>query len=113
MDNKDIFARNLKRIMEQKGVTRTDISEALGISYFTVSDWVKGKKYPRMDKVELLARYFGISMSDLIELPTNTPTNDEIVLTDGERMIVQLLRRLPEDKQKMAIQMLRVALADE
>lgn len=67
MNNKDIFANNLKKQMELKGVSRNDICQALGISYFTVSDWVNGKKYPRMDKIEKLAEYFGIPKSDLIE----------------------------------------------
>ena len=67
MNNKDIFANNLKKQMELKGVSRNDICKALEISYFTVSDWVNGKKYPRMDKVEKLAEYFGIPKSDLIE----------------------------------------------
>ena len=70
MDNKDIFAKNLKRYMDLKGKSRKDISEALGISYYTITDWVKGKKYPRMDKVEMLASYFGILKSDLIEEKT-------------------------------------------
>jgi len=67
MDNKLVFAKNLKRYMDLKNKSRKDISEALGISYYTVTDWVNGKKYPRMDKVELLADYFGILKSDLIE----------------------------------------------
>lgn len=67
MDNKNIFATNLKRYMALNEKSRKDISEALGISYYTVTDWVKGKKYPRMDKVEKLADYFGILKSDLIE----------------------------------------------
>ena len=67
MNNKDVFANNLKKQMELKGVSRNDICTALGISYFTVSDWVNGKKYPRMDKVEKLAEYFSIPKSDLIE----------------------------------------------
>lgn len=67
MDNKNIFATNLKRYMALNEKSRKDISEALGISYYTVTDWVKGKKYPRMDKVEMLAEYFGILKSDLIE----------------------------------------------
>lgn len=70
MDNKNIFAANLKRYMVLRGKSRRDISEALGISYYTVTDWVKGKKYPRMDKVEKLAQYFGILKSDLIEEKT-------------------------------------------
>lgn len=70
MDNKDIFASNLQKYMERNDKSRTDIAEALGISYYTVTDWVKGKKYPRMDKVERLAKYFGIKKSDLIEKKT-------------------------------------------
>jgi transcriptional regulator with XRE-family HTH domain len=67
MDNKDIFSSNLKRYMEENGKTRKDVSEAIGVSYFTFTDWVNGKKFPRMDKVEKLAEYFGILKSDLIE----------------------------------------------
>ena len=67
VNNKNIFAENLRRYMEEAGKTRRDICEALGISYFTISSWVNGTKYPRMDKVEMLAQYFGIQKSDLIE----------------------------------------------
>lgn len=70
MDNKNIFASNLKYYMEQKGKSRREICAALGFSYYTFSDWVNGKKYPRMDKVEMLAEYFGILKSDLIEVRT-------------------------------------------
>ena len=67
MNNKSIFANNLKKHMALRGVTRRDLCAALGFSYYTVSDWCNGKKYPRMDKVEILANYFGIQKSDLIE----------------------------------------------
>lgn len=67
MDNKTIFARNLQKYMDLNGKTRRDVCDALGFSYYTFTDWVKGKKYPRMDKVEMLANYFGIQKSDLIE----------------------------------------------
>lgn len=67
MDNKSIFANNLKAQMELNGKSRREVCAALGFSYYTFSDWVNGKKYPRMDKVEMLAEYFGILKSDLIE----------------------------------------------
>ena len=67
MSNKDIFSRNLKYQMDLNNKSRQDISDALGISYFTVTSWVNGSKYPRMNKVEQLAKYFGISISDLVE----------------------------------------------
>ncbi len=70
MDNKNIFAENLNHYMKLNGKSRRDVCEALGFSYYTFTDWVKGKKYPRMDKVEMLADYFGILKSDLIEKRT-------------------------------------------
>lgn len=70
MDNKHIFARNLQRYMDMHQKTRREVAEAIGVSYYTFTDWVKGKKYPRMDKVEKLAAYFGILKSDLIEEKT-------------------------------------------
>jgi transcriptional regulator with XRE-family HTH domain len=70
MDNKTVFSNNLKKYMALNGKSRKDISEALKISYYTITDWVNGKKYPRMDKVEMLAQYFGVLKSDLIEEKT-------------------------------------------
>lgn len=71
MDNKNVFAENLNYYMREYGKSRRDVCEALGVSYYTFTDWVKGKKYPRMDKVEMLANYFGILKSDLIEKRTD------------------------------------------
>ena len=136
MDNKNIFALNLKRYMELNGKSRNDISEALGISYFTVSDWVNGKKYPRMDKVEMLASYFGIQKSDLIEdknklnlqLFTEGKSPEEPKLSEGEKMWMELYQqlspetrellihtmgafdRLSKDKQKLALQKLALQM---
>ena len=130
MDNKNVFASNLKRYMEVKGKSRNDISEALGISYFTVSDWVNGKKYPRMDKVEMLANYFGIQKSDLIE-QKEEKSPEELELSEGEKMWLELYNRvsdetrevlitmmdsfdkIPTDKQRFVLEMIRVALGNQ
>ena len=110
MDNKNVFASNLRRYMEVKGKSRNDISEALGISYFTVSDWVNGKKYPRMDKVEMLANYFGIQKSDLIEIKEEKKPPEEPKLSEGEKMLLELFRQVPEDQQQLVLGMIRAAL---
>lgn len=67
LGNKEIMAKNIKYYMELHGKTRSEICEALGVKYTTFSDWVKGNSYPRIDKIELLANYFGIEKSDLVE----------------------------------------------
>lgn len=72
MDNKNIFAKNLKKYMDLYDKSRRQICDELGFNYYTFSDWVNAKKYPRMDKVEQLAEYFGIKKSDLIEEANST-----------------------------------------
>lgn len=67
LGNRDVFARNLQYYMDFAGKTRTQVCDDLGIKYTTFADWIKGKFYPRIDKIELLANYFGIQKSDLIE----------------------------------------------
>ena len=62
-----IFATNLDNFMRIKGVDRTQLCAELGFKYSTVSEWLSAKKYPRMDKIEMLAEYFGVKKSDLIE----------------------------------------------
>lgn len=67
LGNREIMAANIQRLMERKGRTRTEVCEDLGIKYTTFTDWVKGKTYPRIDKIELMANYFGVSKSELVE----------------------------------------------
>lgn len=65
--NKKIFAKNLQYYMDKKGVDRQQLSDDTGFGYSTVSEWLQAKKYPRINKIEALAIYFGVSKSDLIE----------------------------------------------
>lgn len=67
LGNKEIFAKNLRKQVLKSGKHRKQIAEDLDCSYSTLTDWINGKKYPRIDKIEKLADYFGISKSDLIE----------------------------------------------
>ncbi len=67
LGNKQVLAENLRHYMNLHGKSRNDMCSALDISYTTFSDWVNRKKYPRIDRIELMANYFGIQKSDLIE----------------------------------------------
>lgn len=65
--NKQVFANNLRYYIQEKGVTQKEIAELLGMSQGSISDWMKLRTYPRMDKIQMLAEYFGIEKSDLVE----------------------------------------------
>jgi repressor LexA len=67
LGNKKTMSKNLKKYLKLYNVSRMQLSESLGISYSTVSDWINGNAYPRIDKIEMMANYFGINKSDLVE----------------------------------------------
>lgn len=67
LGNKEIMAKNIKYYMDKFGKTRGEICESLGVKYTTFTDWVNGNSYPRIDKIEMMANYFGITKSDLVE----------------------------------------------
>ena len=67
LGNKEIMANNIRYYMNINNVTQTELCNTLGFKMPTFSDWVNAKTYPRIDKIELMAIYFGISKSDLVE----------------------------------------------
>lgn len=66
-EQKNIFADNLNRLLSESGKNQSDLVTHFGITASTVSDWCNAKKYPRVDKMQMLADYFGIKKSDLTE----------------------------------------------
>ena len=75
--NKEAMAKNLRYFMLQKGVAPKEVSRAIGIPYTTVRSWLNGDNYPRIDKIELLAEYFGVMKSDLIEEANRSIISEE------------------------------------
>ena len=109
--SKEVFAKNLRRYMELKGISQKELAVIVGVSAPTINEWIKSKKYPRIDKIEILSNYFGCLKSDLIEDKTEEQLNMEkkndiladIILTlreDGELLdIVESLTKLDADKR--------------
>lgn len=74
-EQKDIFASNLSRYMSIEGKSQIDLAKDLNLSAQVVNNWVNAKSLPRMDKIELLSRYFGISKTDLLDSPSEQRTS--------------------------------------
>lgn len=72
LGNKEIFSRNLRRYMRLNNKDRNDVARDLEIPYSTLTDWYNGNIYPRIDKIQILANYFGIQKSDLVESNSNS-----------------------------------------
>ena len=69
LGNKEVMAKNIKRHMKMKNIDRKKLSKDIDVKYTTLTDWINANTYPRIDKIEKLANYFGISKSELVEEP--------------------------------------------
>lgn len=107
-ENKMIMAENIQRYMDQRGITRQQLCDALDIKYTTLRDWLKGITYPRIGKVEAMANYFGCEKSDLIEDKSEKPTHPKIgELSEEELGIIEDLRRLAKADQDTVRRMIK------
>ena len=114
MKNKEIISYNLNFYMNQNGKSRSDVAEAIGVSYFTLTDWVRGKTIPRMDKLEKLAQYFNVKISDLVEKksiesnPVEMATIHAAILMDEEYVdMYEYFKLLDEAQRKIVKDLVR------
>lgn len=97
LGNKKIMGKNIQYYMDKNDKTRNDLCDDLGIKYTTLTDWIKGNSYPRIDKIELMANYFGIEKSDLVEEKQWQPTLTEKDEKDIQKKLDGILNQLDND----------------
>jgi transcriptional regulator with XRE-family HTH domain len=116
--DRQIFARNLEKYTQQNGERQVDIARLLGVSKATVSAYFHGQQIPRMDKIEMLARHFGVSRAALLSEEPAAPEEDghpavrvyESLNDAGQREFIRYGRflteqpayRVPPEQKKIA-----------
>ena len=109
---RESFPLILKSYMDQFGMNQTDIAKRLNVSKQTVSDWMNGKKFPRVDKMQQLADIFGVLLSDMY-----TPSQQKLIMKEGssgqiyklsedEKRLIDLYRGAEKPARKIAMQTL-------
>ena len=110
------MARKIKELRQAKGLTLEQVANVVGVGKSTVRKWETGMiANMKRDKIADLARALGTTPAYLMgwhdDEKQNSPTEND--LSEGERMLLDLFRRVPEDKQQLVLQMIRVALGNQ
>ena len=53
-------------LITNKGITNYRVSKDTGIPYSTLSDWKRGISVPKVDKLQRIADYLGVSLGGLM-----------------------------------------------
>lgn len=85
MNNKEIFAANLDHYLKLHNLNRAELSRKLGYPETTVSNWANAVSYPRIDKIQEMANFFGVLKSDLTELK-NFNSEKETLITNYDKL---------------------------
>ncbi len=93
-----IIAKNISYYLESSGKTQLDLATYMGVSQASVSNWCKGIKIPRMDKIDKICSFFHILRSDLMEDDFINSQNTEYYLDDDAKDMAQFLYENPDYK---------------
>lgn len=105
------IGQRIKMAREKSGMTMEEVAKRCNTTKQTIfkyeSEIVTNIPY---DKIVLLSNALSVSPSYLFEWDNEKSTPDKTDLTEGEKLVLQLFRQIPEDKQAAAIELLRAAL---
>ena len=101
----------LKEARKKAGYTQQQVASLVGISQNNYSYWENEKV--KIDNLSLqrLASIFGVT-TDYLLGTTSTPTTPPASLTDNQRVLLDLFRQVPEDKQALVVQMIKAAVSE-
>jgi transcriptional regulator with XRE-family HTH domain len=107
-----MFYDKYMALCHRRGISPSKAAEEAGFAKSLVSKWKSNKvDTPSAEIITKLSAYFGIPVSELLGEETQKEKSpSELQLTEGEEALLELFRKVPEDKQAMVIQMIRVAL---
>ena len=107
-------ADRIKKALRIKGMKQSDLCEMTKIPKSAISQYVSGAFEPKQDRIYLISKALNVSEAWLMgfDVPMERERNspEEPKLSEGEQMLLELFRRVPEDQQQLVLQMIRAAL---
>ena len=112
-------SERLQEAMRAAHMKQADLARATGLSKGGISNYITGRYEPKSDIISKLAKALSVSEMWLwgydvpMERQEKKDSPSESNLSEGEKMLLDLFRRVPEDKQELVLQMIRVALGTQ
>ena len=111
-------ADRIKKALTMRAMKQSELCRITKMPKSALSQYISGCYEPKQDRIYLIAKTLDVSEAWLMgydvpmEKEKNLPTSKD-ELTEGERMLLDLFSRVPEDQQKLVLQMIRVALGSQ
>ena len=106
-------SERIRSLIEQSGKSYQELEKITGIKKSSLQRYASGvtTKIP-LDVIEKLSVAFNVSQEYLMGWDEKKNSPSEPQLTEGEKVLIDLFRKVPEEHQQMVLQMIRAALSN-
>jgi transcriptional regulator with XRE-family HTH domain len=113
-ERQETCGKRIAKALALKGMKQTDLCKLTNIPKGSMSLYLKDAYEPKQDRIFLMAQVLGVSEAWLMgyDVPMIKKENtlDKQTLTESEKELLDLFRRVPEESRQMVIQMIQIAL---
>ena len=120
IERQETCAERIKKALSVKGMKQSDLRRLTKIPKSSMSQYMSGDYEPKQDRIYLIAQALNVSEAWLMgfDVPmerkeAKKASPSAAILTEGEQILLDLFRRVPEEQQQMVLQMIRVALGNQ
>ena len=106
MASRETFRKNLQYYMERENITQVDLAAAVGVSKSTVSTWLSGRSYPRIDVIQKIADVLTCATDDLVSGKSEAELEAEKISKE-QQMLFRLGKNARPEAVRAAIAVLK------
>ena len=110
-------ADRLTEGLKKRGMKQADLCKATKIPKSAISQYLRGVYEPKQDRIHLISKALNVSEAWLmgydVPMERKDPSLEEPKISEGEQLLLDLFRKIPEDRQQLVLQMIRAALGNQ
>lgn len=117
-ERKDNCGNRIRAALSIRGMKQSELCQITKIPKSAISQYISGCFEPKQDRIYLIAKTLDVSEAWLMgyDVPMEREKKipqDKDDLSEGEKMLLELFNKVPEDQQKLVLQMIRAALGSQ
>lgn len=119
-ERRDACGNRIRIALNIRRMKQSELCQITKIPKSALSQYISGCYEPKQDRIYLIAKTLDVSEAWLMgyDVPMerdkeNAPTPTKEDLSEGEKALLELFNRVPEDQQKLVLQMIRAALGSQ
>ena len=113
-------AKRIRKALSIRNMTQSELCRRTKIATSAMSEYIKGLYDPKQDKIYIMAQALDVDPVWLMgfDVPMEkedkkSSHNEDGSLTEGEKVLLDLFRQIPEDQQPVVLAMIRAALCTD